>query len=114
MAAATPAMAQGMVGAPQAWGMGLQEAGGPIKEAIHDFNDLVLVIIIVITVFVAGAAGLVMWRFRASVNPTPSTHQPQHDPGGGLDGGPGGDPADHRHPVLPADLLRGPDARTPT
>lgn len=71
--AATPAMAQGMVGAPHAWGMGLQEAGGPIKEAIHHFNDLVFAIIVVITVFVAGLLAWVLWRYRAEVNPTPSS-----------------------------------------
>ena len=64
-AAATPAMAEGMVGAPHAWGMGLQLAGGPIKEAIHHFNDLVFAIIVVITVFVAGLLAWCIWRFRA-------------------------------------------------
>ena len=71
--AATPALAEGMVGAPHAWGMGLQAAGGPIKEAIHDFNTLVFAIIVVITVFVAGLLAWVLWRYRAAANPTPST-----------------------------------------
>lgn len=72
-AAATPAMAEGMVGAPHAWGMGLQEAGGPIKEAIHSFNDLVFAIIVVITIFVAALLAYCVWRFRADKNPVPST-----------------------------------------
>ena len=71
--AATPALAQGMVGAPHAWGMGLQEAGGPIKEAIHDFNTLVFAIIAVITIVVLALLAWCVWRFRASANPTPST-----------------------------------------
>ena len=33
------------LGAPIPWGLGLQPAGGPVKEAIHDFNTLVLWII---------------------------------------------------------------------
>lgn len=71
--AATPAMAQGMVGAPHAWGMGLQEAGGIIKEEIGRFNTLVFIIISVITVFVMLLLAYCMWRFRASANPVPST-----------------------------------------
>lgn len=71
--AATPAFAQGMVGAPHAWGMGLQEAGGPIKEAIHHFNNLVFAIIAVITIVVLALLAWCVWRFRASANPTPST-----------------------------------------
>jgi cytochrome c oxidase subunit 2 len=70
------AMAQGapggMVGAPEAWGMGLQAAGGPIKDAIHHFNDLVFWIIVVITIFVFALLVAVVVKFRASVNPNPS------------------------------------------
>lgn len=73
MMAAAPAWAQGAVGAPQAWGMGLQEAGGPIKESIHDFNTLVFSIIVGITIFVLILLAYCVWRFRASANPTPST-----------------------------------------
>lgn len=73
VAAATPALAEGMVGAPTAWGMGLQPAGGPIKEAIHDFNTLVFSIIVVITIVVLALLAYCVWRFRASANPTPST-----------------------------------------
>ncbi|WP_254453358.1 cytochrome c oxidase subunit II [Siccirubricoccus sp. G192] len=60
------------LGAPIPWGLGLQPAGGPVKEAIHDFNTLVLWIIIVITAFVMVLLGWCMWRFRESANPTPS------------------------------------------
>jgi len=71
--AATPALAEGAVGAPHAWGMGLQEAAGPIKEAIHDFNTLVFGIIVGITIFVMLLLAWCVWRYRASVNPNPST-----------------------------------------
>jgi len=60
------------VGAPTPWGVGLQPAAGPVKEAIHDFNTLVLWIIIIITAFVMALLGWVVFRFRESVHPTPS------------------------------------------
>jgi cytochrome c oxidase subunit 2 len=60
------------VGAPHGWGVALQEAFGPVKEHIHSFNTLVLVIIIAITVFVMALLGYVVFRFRESANPTPS------------------------------------------
>ncbi|PHK93249.1 cytochrome c oxidase subunit II [Pseudoroseomonas rhizosphaerae] len=79
-----PALAQGsdgaasgaagapMVGAPVPWGLDLQQAGGPIKESIHDFNQLVLWIIVAITIFVGALLAYVIWRFRAEANPVPS------------------------------------------
>ncbi|MBU8544149.1 cytochrome c oxidase subunit II [Roseomonas sp. ROY-5-3] len=62
----------GMVGAPVAWGMGLQQSGGPIKDAISSFNTLVFWIIVVITIFVALLLAYVVWKFRADANPNPS------------------------------------------
>jgi cytochrome c oxidase subunit 2 len=61
-----------MTGQPVPWGVGLQPAAGPVKEAIHDLNTLVFWIIVVITIFVFGLLGWCVWKFRASVNPTPS------------------------------------------
>lgn len=80
LTAGTGAMAQSpapaptgeAVGAPVPWGTGLQEAFGPVKVAIHDFNDLVLYIIVAITIFVAALLAYVMWRYSASRNPNPS------------------------------------------
>jgi cytochrome c oxidase subunit 2 len=70
------ALAQGgqapMVGAPEQWGMGLQESGGIIKDAISSFNSLVFWIIVAITVFVLALLAYVVWRFRAEANPVPS------------------------------------------
>ncbi|MBR0681002.1 cytochrome c oxidase subunit II [Roseomonas eburnea] len=73
MMAAAPALAEGAVGAPHAWGMGLQESGGPIKDAIHHFNTLVFSIIVGITIFVMLLLAWCVWRYRASANPNPST-----------------------------------------
>ena len=71
-AAAPEDAVPGATGAPTPWGLGLQAAAGPVKEAIHDFNNLVLWIIVIITAFVAGLLGWVVFRYRASANPTPS------------------------------------------
>jgi cytochrome c oxidase subunit 2 len=76
-AASAPALAQvaqaaSDVIAPQPWGVDLQPAAGPVKEAIHDFNQLVLWIIVAITAFVGLLLLYVVWRFRASANPVPS------------------------------------------
>jgi len=64
--------AEELVGQPTPWGVGLQPAAGVVKDRIHEFNDLVLYIIIIITAFVMALLGWVMFRFRESVNPTPS------------------------------------------
>jgi cytochrome c oxidase subunit 2 len=52
--------------------MGMQAAGGPLKQQIIGLHDLVLVIITVITLFVAGLLLWVMWRYSAKRNPAPS------------------------------------------
>jgi len=79
--ASVPALAQGagqggegtaMLGAPIPWGLGLQPSGGPIKDAISDFNALVFWIIVAITIFVAILLAYCIWKFRAEVNPNPS------------------------------------------
>lgn len=66
------AAAEPMTGAPVAWGIGLQEAGGLLKERIHDFNSLVLWIIIAITIFVFVLLALVVVKFNRRANPVPS------------------------------------------
>ncbi len=60
------------LGSPIPWGVGLQPSGGAVKDAIHDFNTLVLWIIIGISVFVLVLLAYVVWRFRAAANPVPS------------------------------------------
>ncbi len=68
-----PTLAEELVGQPTPWGIGLQPSAGPVKEAIHHFNDLVLWIIIPIAVFVLGLLGFVMVKFSARANPNPSS-----------------------------------------
>ena len=50
----------------------MQAAAGPLKQAQINLHDLVLVIITLITLFVAGLLGWVMWRYNARRNLVPS------------------------------------------
>ncbi len=62
--------------APRPWEMSLQPAVSPVKQQILDLHNLVLVIITVITLFVGGLLGWVMYRYSAKRNPVPghATH----------------------------------------
>jgi cytochrome c oxidase subunit 2 len=62
----------GVVGAPKPWEMGMQPAFSPLKQAIIDLHNLVLVIITLITLFVGVLLVVVMFRFNAKRNPVPS------------------------------------------
>ena len=66
-ALAAPALAQ----APHNWQMGLQAAASPVATEVASLHHLVLWIITIITVFVAGLLGYVMWRYNAKRNPVP-------------------------------------------
>jgi cytochrome c oxidase subunit 2 len=72
LSAAPFAWAQGAVGAPRPWEMGMQRSFGPIKDRVIELHNLVLVIITVITVFVGGLLIWVMIRYNAKRNPVPS------------------------------------------
>ena len=54
------------------WQMGFQRAATPVAEQMHDFHNLLLVIITVIMIFVMGLLGWVMYRYNATANPVPS------------------------------------------
>src|ERR1700742_3578301 len=70
---ATPAVwAQGVVGAPQPWEMGMQRSYGPIKDRVIDLHNEVLVIITVITLFVGGRLIWVMSLYNPKRNPVQS------------------------------------------
>lgn len=70
--AQTASAMEPMVGAPTPWGMGLQASGGPIKDAIHDFNNLVFYIITAITIFVGLLLAWCLWRYSEKRNPVAS------------------------------------------
>jgi cytochrome c oxidase subunit 2 len=57
---------------PRNWEMGMQAAHSPVKEQIASLHDLVLVIITVITIFVAGLLLYAVWRFDKKRNPVAS------------------------------------------
>jgi cytochrome c oxidase subunit II len=74
MIAALPggaALAQ-VVGAPKPWEIGMQAAYGPLKAQEIWLHDIVLVIITLITLFVAGLLAWVIYRYNAERNPVPT------------------------------------------
>jgi len=60
------------VGQPSPWQLGLQDAGSPVMADIIWFHDFLLWIIGAISVFVLALLVIVMVRFNARANPTPS------------------------------------------
>ena len=59
-------------GRPAEWQVNLQYPVTPVAEAMHDFNIFVLVIIAAITLFVFALMAIVVVRYRADKNPTPT------------------------------------------
>jgi len=60
------------VGHPTDWNLDLQGAGSPIMESIRSFHTYLVYLITVIAVFVLALLVVVMVRFNAKANPTPS------------------------------------------
>jgi cytochrome c oxidase subunit II len=60
------------VGEPHNWQLGMQAPATPVKDRIHHFHDLLLVIITLISLFVLGLLVYVIWRFNEKRNPVPS------------------------------------------
>ena len=65
---AGPAMAQ----APKPWQLGFQPPASSVMYGIEGLHALVLWLMTMVTIFVAALLAFVMWRYRASRNPTPS------------------------------------------
>ncbi len=61
-----------IVARPHPWQLGLQQQYSPVGHSIASLNTLVTIIITVITAFVAGLLGWVIYRFNAKRNPVPS------------------------------------------
>ncbi len=73
MAQTGPAVPQEPVlGIPKPWQVTLQAGYSPVKLDMIDLNHLVLVIICLISAFVAGLLGWVIWRFNAKRHPVPT------------------------------------------
>jgi cytochrome c oxidase subunit 2 len=60
------------LGQPSPWQMGLQQSAAPTMDDIIWFHDFVLWIIVAITIFVLALLVIVMVKFNAKANPTPS------------------------------------------
>jgi cytochrome c oxidase subunit 2 len=58
---------------PKSWGLNLQQSAGLLSDQIHDFHNLLLVIITAIVLFVLGLLIYVVVKFNAKNNPVPST-----------------------------------------
>ena len=61
-----------VAGVPEPWQIGFQEAASPTMEKINELHTTVMWIITFIALFVFALLGYVVWRYRASRNPTPS------------------------------------------
>lgn len=71
-AGAALAADSGTPGLPAPWLLGMQPAVSPVAAEMHNFHDLLMWIITLITLFVLVLLIYVMVRFRASANPVPS------------------------------------------
>jgi cytochrome c oxidase subunit 2 len=71
-AGAALAADNGTPGLPTPWHLGMQPAVSPVAVEMHNFHDLLMWIIVLITLFVLALLIYVMVRFRASANPVPS------------------------------------------
>jgi cytochrome c oxidase subunit II len=60
------------LGQPTPWQLGLQDAGSPVMADIRSFHTFVLWIVTAITVFVLALLVIIIVRFNARANPTPS------------------------------------------
>jgi len=60
------------LGQPAPWEYKLQESGSPVMDHIEWFHNWLLAIITVITLFVLALLIIVMVKFNAKANPTPS------------------------------------------
>jgi cytochrome c oxidase subunit 2 len=66
------AAAQEPLGRPHPWQTGLQQSVTPVMDSLVSFNNFLLVIITLITVFVLSLLLTVIVKFNARANPTPS------------------------------------------
>jgi len=60
------------LGQPSQWGFSLQDAASPVMENIIWFHNFLLWIIVAITLFVLALLVIVVVKFNAKSNPTPS------------------------------------------
>jgi cytochrome c oxidase subunit 2 len=72
VAAGAVAAATGDTGQPHPWQLGMQRGATPVMDDIIWFHDFLLWIIVAITLFVLALLVIVVVKFNARSNPTPS------------------------------------------
>jgi len=79
MVAGFSALMVGMAGAAEhelgrayKWQLGFQEQATAVGRQMTSFHDFVLIIITLVTLFVLGLLGYVIWKFNEKANPIPS------------------------------------------
>jgi cytochrome c oxidase subunit II len=60
------------LGQPSPWQTGLQQSASPVMDSLVSFHNFLLVIITLITAFVLGLLVIVIVKFNARANPTPT------------------------------------------
>jgi len=60
------------LGQPSPWQLGFQQSAAPTMDDIVGFHNFVLWIIVAITIFVMVLLGIIIVKFNARANPTPS------------------------------------------
>ena len=60
------------LGQPENWQMGLQQAVTPIAKNLHSFHTFLMWLITIVTLFVLALLIVVLVKFNAKSNPTPS------------------------------------------
>ena len=60
------------LGQPTPWQLGLQDSASPVMDEIASFHNYVLWIVTAITIFVLALLVIIIVRFNARANPTPS------------------------------------------
>jgi cytochrome c oxidase subunit 2 len=65
-------MAFAGLGQPSPWQIGLQQSASPVMDNLVSFHNFLLVLITLITVFVLALLVVVIVKFNARANPTPS------------------------------------------
>jgi cytochrome c oxidase subunit II len=60
------------LGKPSNWQLGLQESASPVMDFVVTFHNYLLVVITLISLFVLALLVVIVVRFNATANPTPS------------------------------------------
>jgi len=60
------------LGKPSNWQLGLQESASPVMDFVVSFHNYLLVVITLISLFVLALLAVIVVRFNAAANPTPS------------------------------------------